>query len=219
MTVNFEELNVTLGNRKELQESFTPHFEELQTVYTELHALEDVAEAAVEEDKETLVTLEQNLSEIEESLTGVTDLTIGKQFLTLKEDTLKDIELHRAIMKGRNNTVDKEMTAKVFEFYAVMKNVSTHWDSFRKEIVLTASVRTHKEDSAAIAAVNYKLSRLMSGIKIILTDAGIIKQGVHSLIDGDKKVYLDTTVRIADAERNVLDALQVGSEEINRVIR
>lgn len=214
MTVNFEELNVALGNRKELQDSFTPHFEELTTVYNELRALEDVAEETAAEDKEALETLEQNLSEIEESLTGVTDLAIGKQFIKLKEDTLQDIELQRTIMRGRNKTVAKEMTAKVFEFYDVMRAVTSNWDTFRKEIVTTASVSSIKEDSAVISAVNSSLSRLMYGVKSTLIDAGVITQGAHFLIDGDKKVYLDTTIRIPEAERNVLDALKIGSEDI-----
>lgn len=217
MTVNFEDLNVTLGNRKELQDSFTPHFEELNTVYSELRALEDVAEETAAEDKEALETLEQNLSEIEESLTGVTDLAIGKQFLTLKEDTLKDIELQKTIMQGRNKTVAKEMTAKVIEFYDVMRDVTINWNSFRKEIVLTASVNTIKEDNAVISAVISRTGLLMSSIKSILTDAGILKNNGHFLTGGEKRVYLDTTIRIPEAETNVLDALKIGAQDINGV--
>lgn len=216
-TEYFEELNLNVGNRGELKESFVPHFVELETVYTELLDLQQVAEENKQEDKEMLDSMEQRLSEIEDSLTKVTDVATGKQFLDLKEDALKDIELQKTIMQGRNTAIDKEITDKVFEFYDVMRDVTTNWDSFRKEIATTASVNTIKEDITVISAVINRTERLMSGVKMILTDVGILKNNGHFLKDGDKRVYLNTTIRIPEAEANVLDTLKIGTQQINGV--
>lgn len=219
----FEGLNATLGGRKQLQDNFMPHFDQLETVYSELIQLRDESEENKYADVNTLEELQQELAEIEQSVLSATTLVAGKESLALKADKLNDILLQETISVGRDKQLAAKLLAKAIEFYNVKNNdLTANWAVFKKELIMTASASTITEDSKVINYVNSRVSGMMSGVSLVLTSTGVITIGAHSLsgeLTGGANIYLNAIQSNSDAENNVLGALQTGLRDLNYISR